>query len=173
MLEASTFYVQTSPRAYLDDHTGVYVIRPGHPEDVVESWNMRTYGTNITGVPAAGAEKPLAFLLSSALPGIETRAGGGNASPERVVRVWGLEDASDATLMAINAAARGTARHTRRDTRAATMPARKRQPDVKGYTKHRVRNTLTGPKHLKVLVLGRARDAPTGYNYPGPMGGRR
>lgn len=53
-LEAGALHVRTNPRAYLDGDTGVYVIRPDHPADVVEFWNMRTYGTKIIGVPAEG-----------------------------------------------------------------------------------------------------------------------
>lgn len=104
-LKAGTLHVRTNPRAYLDSHTGVYIIRPDHPADVVEFWNMRTYGTKIIGVPAEGAAELLSFLLSSALPGIEIRTGGGKGSTQRVVCVWGLKDASDATSKAIQSAA--------------------------------------------------------------------
>jgi hypothetical protein len=104
-LEAASLHVRPHPRAYLDDHVGVYVMRPDHPADVVEFWNMRTYGTKIIGVPAIGPEDLTRFLLSSPLPGIERRNSGHEGSIAHVVRVWGLEDASDTTLSAIRSAA--------------------------------------------------------------------
>ena len=50
-------------------------------------------------------------------------------------------------------AARGTARPTRRDTRAIPMPARNSQTDTKEHTEHEKRKAPPGPKHLKVMVL--------------------
>jgi hypothetical protein len=104
-LEAGTIHVRTNPRDYLDGYTGLYVIRPDHPEDVVEFWNMRTYGTKIIGVPAVGAEELLKSLLSPALPGTEIRGSGVDKEAEQMLCVWGFEDASDETSKAIHSAA--------------------------------------------------------------------
>ncbi|WP_344937495.1 hypothetical protein [Sphaerisporangium flaviroseum] len=104
-LEATSLHVQPKPRAYLDNFIGVYIIRPQHPADVVEFWNMRTYGTKIIGVPADGTAELLSVLLSSTLPSIEMQTGSGKESVPRVIPVWGLEDASDETSIAIRSAA--------------------------------------------------------------------
>jgi hypothetical protein len=49
---------------------------------------------------------------------------------------------------------RGTARRTRRDTRATPIPARNSKTDAKEHTQHQNRYAAAGPKHLKVMVLG-------------------
>ncbi|GLX93544.1 hypothetical protein Hesp01_14940 [Herbidospora sp. NBRC 101105] len=104
-LTASSLYVRTNPRTHLDGYAGVYIIRPGLPADVVEFWNMRTYGTKIIAVPSEGTEELLSFLLSSALAGTEIRGSSGEGTAQQVVRVWGLEDATEATSKAIRSAA--------------------------------------------------------------------
>ena len=104
-LEATTAHLEVRPRAYLDGHTGIYVMRPNHPQDVVEFWNMRLYGMRVIGVPAEHADGVVAFLLSNQLPHTEIRQGAGTGTPERVVRVWGLGDASSSTAGVIRAAA--------------------------------------------------------------------
>lgn len=103
-LDAGSAHVSTNPRAYLDDFTGVYVVRPERPTDVVEFWNMRTYGTNIIAVPAVADQALLQLLLSTGLARAEgprdTGSGAGHA-----LRVWGFDDASDSTAEVIRATA--------------------------------------------------------------------
>lgn len=86
MLQASTLHVGSQPRAYLGGHCGVYVIRPDHPPDVVEFWNMRSYGTRIIGVPAEGADDFLTYLLAAPFPLRESTAAARTRPPVRYYR---------------------------------------------------------------------------------------
>jgi hypothetical protein len=103
-LAAGALHIRPEPRAYLDGLSGVCVTRPDHPGDVVEYWNMRTYGTRVSAVPAEGSEDLVRFLLVGALPGAEPA--GANTDRERVLTVWGLGHASTETAAAIEDAAR-------------------------------------------------------------------
>lgn len=104
-IDATSLHVRPHPRAYLDDHAGVYVMRPDHPADVVEFWNMRTYGLNIIGVPARAPADLVRFFLSPPMPSIEKRQGSRESRNSRLLRVWGLEDAADEIAMAIRSTA--------------------------------------------------------------------
>lgn len=104
-LEATSLHLRPNPRAYLDDDIGIYLIRPDHPADAVEFWNMRMYGTRLIGLPADAADTVLAFFLSAPLPRIELRRGPGGGVADGAVRVWGFQDASASTSAAIQAAA--------------------------------------------------------------------
>lgn len=104
-LEAGSLYVRPNPREYLRDFTGLYIIRPGHLEDVIEFWNRRIYGSPLIGIPADEAEGLLHLILRSTLPSSTHPKVGGTESTQSVVRVWGWEDTSSETSQAIRAAA--------------------------------------------------------------------
>lgn len=82
--------------------SGVYVIRPDHPGDIVDFWNRRSCGSRIVGVPADGPKGLLSHLLSVTLPGVALKSGG---EEEQAVFVQGLEDASAGVVEAIQSAA--------------------------------------------------------------------
>lgn len=103
-LAASALHIRPEPRAYHDGFSGVCVTRTDHPSDVVEFWNMRTYGTSLTAVPAEGSEDLVRFLLARALPGAVTA--GATTDAKRVLTVWGFERASTETAAAIQDIAR-------------------------------------------------------------------
>lgn len=95
-LEAGSHFVAPEERAYLDDYTGVYIVRSSSPEDVVAFWNLRTFGTDLDALPAAGAEPLFHAVLERALWGAKRRK-----SQVPTLRVWGLDDASETTSAAI------------------------------------------------------------------------
>lgn len=104
-LEATAAHLEVQSRAYLDGYSGIYLMRPNYPQDIVAFWNMRIYGTRIIGLPADGADDIVALLLSEQLPHNEIRRNNGAGPPEQIITVWGLEDASTTTAGAITAAA--------------------------------------------------------------------
>ena len=72
-----------------------------------------------------------------------------------------------------DSAARGTARHTRRDTRAETMPLHQSETDIKASMERESYSTPEDPKHLKSLVLRyKAHEGPTAGN-PAPVSRER
>ena len=103
-LAAGALHIRPEPRAYLDGFSGLCVTRPDHPSDVVEFWNMRTYGTSLSAVPAEGSEDLVRFILARALPGAVTA--GATTDAKRVLTVWGFERASTETAAAIQDMAR-------------------------------------------------------------------
>lgn len=105
ILEATTIRIEPVPSDYPHGYTGIYVMRPGHPQDVVEFWNLRVYGRKIIGIPEGCAEGVLDSLLAERLPHVELLRGDGSGAPERVAPVVGLGDASGRTATAIKAAA--------------------------------------------------------------------
>lgn len=94
VLSATILHIRANPRGYLDGFTGIYVVRPDHPEDVVEFWNMRVYGTKIIGVSAMGTEELLKLLISSGLPFVTDRGMNAGSEVQQDLCVWGFDDAS-------------------------------------------------------------------------------
>lgn len=103
-LAASSLHVRPSPRDYLNQQSGLYVIRQDHPADVVHFWNMRTYGVDVVGVPAEASEELLTLLLPAALSGIQARTFEDTEPSDLVLPVWGLQNASQGAAREIRAA---------------------------------------------------------------------
>jgi hypothetical protein len=97
--------VSSEVRHDLDGMNGLFVIRPDNVKDLVNFWNLRTFGRPIVALPAVGPAELLSFLTRGTLPGGESRYGGPNPRVEKHVAVWGLGDASGATRTAIDAMA--------------------------------------------------------------------
>lgn len=100
-LDATRRNVNVKGRAHLEGAGGVYIVRQDHPQDVVEFWNRRTYGTRVIGLPAACGGSLFRHLTAGPLPAVERRRGGPDAEVERGLTVWGLSDASAETRTAL------------------------------------------------------------------------
>jgi hypothetical protein len=104
-IQSTRVGISTEVRHALDGMNGLFVVRTDNVQDVVNFWNLRTFGRPIIALPAKAPADLLAFLTRGTLPGGETRSGGQNARVEKHLGVWGLEDASKATRSAIDAMA--------------------------------------------------------------------
>jgi hypothetical protein len=104
-IEATRTNVTVPGRQRLQSLAGIYVARVDHPEDIIEFWNWRTYGTPIVAVPNRGPEELIRYLTRSSTFGTEVRAGGGSPQSKQRLRVWGFADAEPATVAAIEATA--------------------------------------------------------------------
>lgn len=103
-LAAGLLHVETAQLNHRELESGVVVLRPGHPEDVVAFWNLRAYGDRVIGVPADGHSLLVRSLLAPALPGITLHRSGAD-EPEPTLDVSGLEYASAEVAKLITAAA--------------------------------------------------------------------
>ncbi|MGN7975970.1 hypothetical protein ACTJJ4_00180 [Microbacterium sp. 22195] len=84
---------------------GVLVLRPGNTHDVVDYWNLRAMGVDVTAIPAGAATDTLEALLASPLPTQTRMSGGPNPTSREVLLVCGAEDADGALLDLLNARA--------------------------------------------------------------------
>lgn len=101
-LAAGSMYVSPNPRHYLDEYSGVYVIRPDNPQDVVEFWNMRSSGVALVGIPADGGDALVDILMSS-IGRATSPVGDGDGTR---LRVWGIEHASEQVAAALESRSR-------------------------------------------------------------------
>ncbi len=89
LLTAGMRHVIVSPRVYMQEYAGLYVVRTSNPRDVVEFWNMRTYNPNLRAFPADGDGLAAQVALAPGLPASTLRRPGGQEYGG--LRVWGAE----------------------------------------------------------------------------------
>jgi hypothetical protein len=104
VLRATLAHATTTRWGGGDSASGLHILRPGHPEDVVNFWNHRAYGNSTIGIPADADPGLLAILLSQPLPDQEWINDGSGAA-EKIVRVFGLEHATEGVAAAVREAA--------------------------------------------------------------------
>lgn len=92
-LAAGRLHVKTARLNRRELESGVVVLRPEHPEDVVAFWNLRAYGDRVVGVPADGHSLLARSLLAPPLPSLMLHRSGAD-EPEPTLDVSGLEHAS-------------------------------------------------------------------------------
>lgn len=99
-VEATGAHLELQPRAHSKDGSSVYIMRPDHPQDVAEFWNMRAYGRRIVGIPAENPDNVVDFLLSNY--GFPTAPSQVTEKETRgVIPTWGIADASSFTAATV------------------------------------------------------------------------
>lgn len=106
IIQATRVGLAYEPHVDLDWMNGVFVVRPDNPQDLVDFWNMRSFGRPVIAVPSEGPEDLLAFLTRGKVPGGTSVYGSGRTRrTEEYLGVWRLENASQGTRDAIDAMA--------------------------------------------------------------------
>lgn len=100
-IEASRRHVTAARRYAFDSSTGVFVVRRDSPEELLSFWNTRMYGTKVICLPAEADAELLRYLTRDDLPGVEVKVEGESQLERRCLYVWGLEQASAATVSAV------------------------------------------------------------------------
>lgn len=84
---------------------GVLVLRSGNARDVIDYWNLRAMGVDVTAVPSGASSDTWEALLTGPLPTQTWKSGGPNPTSWEVLSVCGAEGAPAALLDLLNARA--------------------------------------------------------------------
>lgn len=96
-LEVGGLHVRVAAGEQLDIWSGVHLVRPDVPRDIVDFWNLRARGVQVIAVPSEGADHLAELLLSSNLPAARHTAVARREDASRArLWMWGLEHASSA-----------------------------------------------------------------------------
>lgn len=106
IIQATRVGLSHEPHVDVDWMNGLFVVRPDSPQDLIDFWNMRSFGRPVVALPSEGPENLLTFLTRGSLPGGTSVYGGGqDRRTEKYLGVWRLENASIGTRAAIDAMA--------------------------------------------------------------------
>lgn len=103
LLNSTMIHINMAPSRPRTAAEGIHIIRPDHPQDVVNFWNARAYGDHAVGIPADGDPELIRFLLSQPLPTHTWTIGG--REQRRVLPAIGLENASPTVSQLVSSAA--------------------------------------------------------------------
>lgn len=93
LLAMSTLHMKDDRGPLRGGTKAIYVLRPDHPEDIVDFWNLRAYGGHVVGVPSQVEPGLARLLLSGSLPLRRVQHAGATAFGQELT-VIGFENAS-------------------------------------------------------------------------------